>query len=591
MVEAKYNFEEYKIKRYEEFKKDCMDIMFSSFKLSFFVFDLNEKILYMSEYLEKRFNIKLYPGLTLDEVLGFALDESVIASFFDLLTVVTTKNEHIFNELPIKTSNGYKWYKVELSFDRENQLIKGMFTSSGPQKSRDFFIQKDKKEIVEMIELLPHPVFLFDDNELIYTNFENEHIVNTIHRLLQRSIGEVFIDVSNVSEIVELERVKRIDDLEEYSLVQRVNNVIEFYYVRVTRKNEFTLYTYLKKETKERNTYLQKVLQANELVIEIRDLVDNTDNLRYVFEFLLSKISTVITSSTRGCLLRIDDDLNMYMDLFHGYDDEYVNVFRIPFRKSFSYLHLQNDYSKSVIVNDVQKRYAKLFPDIKPEKGKVAIQSNISTPLVVNNNLYGIISVDSDENNVFDQVDLYLLDFIKVQLERAIEKQEKLQEIRRKSMLDGLTGLMNRREMMKMFDIFMKQAKEHEESFLFAIFDLDHLKETNDTYGHNCGDKIIKQFAFTLKDNTRNEDVIARIGGDEFVGLFRGIGKDRLIERINEWQHKLSLSPVIYKNNEVYTEFSFGVVEYPSDGIIYEEVLEKADKILYEQKRIKKSKC
>lgn len=584
----KYNFDQFTIKRYEDFTGDEVSVMFNDFKVNFFAFDLNNKELYISDYLEKRFRLNIHTGVKLSDVLSFVFDQNMIVAFYDLIMLSIENRNHQFSEFPIKFDSGYKWYKVEIGYDEERNVVKGLFVSSGVSNSRDFYMREDKKELIELIELLPHPVFLFDKDELVHTNYRGEHIVEKLHSILKNQGDKEYIDYSNYSEIIELERVKRVDEIVEYSLVKRVDNILKFFYVQVTKHNDYTLYTYLKRETDDRNSYLEKVLQANELVIEIRDLVEHSNDLTYVFDFLLSKIRSVITSSTRACVLKIDQDFNLYMETHIGYEDEYIDAFRIPYKDSFSYMHLQNDYSRSVIINDVQKRYSELFPDIATEEEGFGIQSNIETPLVVDGKLYGIISVDSNQNNVFDQVDLYLLDFIKVQLERAIDKQVHLENIERESKLDPLTELVNRREMLRSFESFRLESREFDSEFIFVLFDLDGLKKVNDMCGHNCGDKILKQFSFKLKNSTRKDDVISRIGGDEFVGLFRGINIEKLEKRIKKWQSELKKSPIIHKGKEYYANFSYGMVVFPEAGNTYEEVLEHADQLMYLQKNRKK---
>lgn len=586
----KLNFDDFLVKPFEEYQDGIVPSLFLEFEMSFFVFDLNRRVVYVSTYLLKRFHITLGESTTIGEVLGFALDPNVIESFYDLLNVIKTELFFKVTEFPIKMGSGYDWYRLEVRYNQEQNEIHGIFHSQRVSKHRDFYMGKEKKDLIELIELLPHPVYLFDSNQIVYSNQESIEIMLIIHELIQKDLSSIFYNLKDFPQIIELKKENQMDNTLQYSVVYREENRLQTYRIVITTNEAYTLYSFVENNIDVNNAYLQKVLRANELVIEIRDLVENTDDIREVFRVLLSKIHTVIDQADRCCVLRVDNEYNLYMYENYGFNDEYVDVFVIPFKKSYAYMHMQNDYTKSVIINDVQKRYSMLFPDVK-DKNEYQIESNATTPLVVNGNLYGIMSVDSDKNHVFDQVDLYLLDFIKLQVERAIEKQEKLEEIRLKAMIDPLTGLINRREMMKMYDLFSQHAKATNEEFLLAIFDIDRLKYVNDTYGHNIGDKVIKQFAFTVKSNTRENDVIARIGGDEFVGLFKGISEELLNDRIIEWQKNMRISPIVYKKNEIVTEFSYGVVSYPKDGMIYEEILEKADKKLYKQKEIKRRKC
>lgn len=341
----------------------------------------------------------------------------------------------------------------------------------------------------------------------------------------------------------------------------------------------------VKIKVSENEERLKKILKANELIIEIKDIVDNVSDLNEMFEYLLSKIHTVIPAANRSCILRIDEDDKLFLDSKFNYTEEYVDSFDLLFKDSFAYMHMADDYSKSVIIDDIQKKYSNLFPDIKGDLIGINLQSNVTTPLVVNGVLYGIISVDSEKNRVFDDVDLHLLDFMKIQIERAIEKYNKYETIKRNSNLDPMTGIANRRNLKDMFVQLLNISRIEKSSFLFVVFDIDKLKYINDNYGHITGDKVIKQFAFVIQKQIRESDFLARIGGDEFVGVFLNVEEDVLVERITRWKTHFDNHPNTFKGLDVTAQFSYGISKYPSDGHSFDELLEIADKKMYLQKR------
>ena len=83
-----------------------------------------------------------------------------------------------------------------------------------------------------------------------------------------------------------------------------------------------------------------------------------------------------------------------------------------------------------------------------------------------------------------------------------------------------LTNIYNRRSFEDIFDKILNKALRYNESFYLVTFDLNNLKHINDTFGHLNGDEFIKSFVNKLKKSIRNSDVLARYGGDEFVGVF-----------------------------------------------------------------------
>jgi len=320
------------------------------------------------------------------------------------------------------------------------------------------------------------------------------------------------------------------------------------------------------------------------LIIEIKDLVDQVNDLNSMYNYLLSKIHIVIPSAKRACVLRLDNDKNMFITASYGFAEEYVKSVKLPFSDSFANSSLKNDYSKSVILNDIQDKYSLLYPDINENTSGFTFESNMTAPLVINGALYGLLSVDSDQNHVFDAIDLNLLDYLKVQIERAIVKYKTISRVKRNSIIDPLTGIFNRRHLMDLFDQYSDDAHQLNSKFAFVLFDIDKLKNINDSFGHVAGDKVIKQFAFTVSNQVRETDIIARIGGDEFIGLFWNISKEVLTSRIKGWQELLELEAIDYENNKIITKFSYGISVYPDEGKTFEELLKESDTKMYIQK-------
>lgn len=169
---------------------------------------------------------------------------------------------------------------------------------------------------------------------------------------------------------------------------------------------------------------------------------------------------------------------------------------------------------------------------------------------------------------------------------KQIEK--KLYEL---STRDNLTGLYNRRGFLTLVEQQLKmEHREHREKigiyFLFA--DMDNLKEINDTYGHQEGDRALVEMAVILKNTFRESDIIARIGGDEFVAVPVGTTGETvniITDRINR---NIELNNA-EKARQYRISFSFGLVYYSSDSpVSIDELLSQGDKLMYEQKIRKK---
>lgn len=153
------------------------------------------------------------------------------------------------------------------------------------------------------------------------------------------------------------------------------------------------------------------------------------------------------------------------------------------------------------------------------------------------------------------------------------------------SLTDDLTGLNNRRGFLTLATQYLKMAKRQKAKTLLFYGDIDHFKHINDTYGHAEGDNVLVDIAKIFRKSFRDSDIIARIGGDEFVVLpvgFVEFNPEIINKRLEE-----NLNQLNRNNNRNYNvSISIGVANYdPNEPCSIEELLEKADKLMYQNKK------
>lgn len=142
---------------------------------------------------------------------------------------------------------------------------------------------------------------------------------------------------------------------------------------------------------------------------------------------------------------------------------------------------------------------------------------------------------------------------------------------------DSLTHLPNRPYFEKIIqDLVISPIQK----FYLIFIDIDDFKGINDTYGHDCGDNLLKCVAQRIKSNLRERDVVARYGGDEFVALvYPQVDFD--IRQILERLVRANQTPFSVKDHSLHTTLSFGVAEFPTHGRNLSELLSCADKAMY----------
>lgn len=149
--------------------------------------------------------------------------------------------------------------------------------------------------------------------------------------------------------------------------------------------------------------------------------------------------------------------------------------------------------------------------------------------------------------------------------------------------IDALTGIYNRRVAMKLLNQYVNKARENPENdFCFCICDIDFFKKVNDTYGHNCGDIVLKEIANTIKQIPEESGFVARWGGEEFIIVLKGTLENSL-SYINKIADDVRNIKVEYENNIINVTMTFGVAHYnPRQNL--DVFISVADKLLYKGK-------
>src|SRR5690349_16830310 len=178
-----------------------------------------------------------------------------------------------------------------------------------------------------------------------------------------------------------------------------------------------------------------------------------------------------------------------------------------------------------------------------------------------------------------------------VHVVRDITERKKLEEtLRNNSLKDDLTGLFNRRGLLKQAAPYFDFARRQKETLLLLFIDLDGMKRINDEFGHNEGDNALINTAAILNRSFRSSDIIARLGGDEFTVLVTDLhaNKEEAIARLNE---NLKQYNATEKRGHKLA-FSIGVATLePERMTCFEELLEQADQAMYKQKRMKRRRA
>ncbi|MGN7437752.1 MAG: PleD family two-component system response regulator [Alcanivorax sp.] len=154
------------------------------------------------------------------------------------------------------------------------------------------------------------------------------------------------------------------------------------------------------------------------------------------------------------------------------------------------------------------------------------------------------------------------------------------------ALTDSLTGLYNRRYLEVHLEKLIESNAQSKKALAVILLDIDHFKEVNDTHGHNVGDEVLKVFSDRLKDNVRSFDLVARLGGEEFVVILPDVSPERAYMVAERLRKSIAEEPVpcSAEGGSLVVTTSVGGAIIRNGGHAIASVLDRADKCLYEAK-------
>ncbi len=206
----------------------------------------------------------------------------------------------------------------------------------------------------------------------------------------------------------------------------------------------------------------------------------------------------------------------------------------------------------------------------------------IVIPVMKDQKAVGAIFCGHEHQDFFDE-SINMFENIAAQILMALDNAKLYSEVQKLAVRDGLTGLYNRRYLNELVEQYSKEAEEKKLPLSAALFDIDHFKGFNDSYGHIFGDKVLKCLSDVANNfAVKNHGIASRYGGEEFVLVFLGIDLNQTNDIMI--QLKETIDELKYDNKEVSVRISVGVTSYPEICSSPEEVLNRADLAMYYSK-------
>lgn len=312
---------------------------------------------------------------------------------------------------------------------------------------------------------------------------------------------------------------------------------------------------------------------------------------RSVTEKLNSGLKAMVsTLETEDLLISIMDNLYRIIEF-----DSAVMMLCVDDHLSYIVTKLKNGpvicqkYFGKIILKDqkepgVRRGYEKVR--IRPLYIHGATGKNlIVKPLCYNEKLFSIIKMIVSKNKEVDSNDLELIDLYTEQSILALQNAKSYEKIKEIALYDELTGIYNRRQLMKLGMMEYISAKESGGGYYAMMLDIDLFKNINDAYGHLFGDKIIKNIADICRRCMPVNSVVGRYGGEEFLIFL----KDMIENDVQATAEKLrkEIQTCSYSNGDqdhITVTVSIGIAKGGGDQISLYDLINNADKAMYQAK-------
>ena len=335
------------------------------------------------------------------------------------------------------------------------------------------------------------------------------------------------------------------------------------------------------KELKKEIESLEAIKKKNEkliTLIEINTYITNSLEKDEILKRILNQIKILLKCELSSILL-VDKELNRLSFAFLSKDEEsdILKDTSLKMGEGIAGTVWQN--GMPIVINDAQQDPR--FSNTADKKAKTQTNSLIAVPLTVNGEIIGVIEAMNKKDDDFSDFDLQILQFISTQSAIAIKNAN----LYNMAIRDGMTKLFINKYFRERLQEEWRRSVRRKHNLSLVIFDIDFFKDTNDTYGHQAGDKVIKEIAKVISKNCRNIDIPCRYGGEEFTVILPETDKDEAMifcERIRIIAENLRLE---HGGSAIRITMSGGLASTPDLKVLnHTELIEFADNALYYSK-------
>jgi diguanylate cyclase (GGDEF)-like protein len=436
---------------------------------------------------------------------------------------------------------------------------------------------------IKMCEKITAGVSLYKINKIVSRIYENEKDFNKALEHYKR-----FYSIEK--EIFNEETEKKVRNLNIQYQIEKSQREFEIYRLRNIELHKKS------RELEESNRRITFISTMGQKITASLDL-------KKIMTLIYISINNLMDAHVFGIALYNSEDNTIEYKMFiENSKPILVPTVSMKSKDSLAVWCLKN--RKEILMNDIAKEHHDYTRRRTLLSGDPA-SSLIYLPLIIGERIIGVLTVQSLRKNAYTNHHVEavraLASYIAIALENSTihEKLNRLhaagleeknalekanQKITHMANHDNLTSLPNRRLLRELMDQVILQARRRKEFAAVLYIDLDRFKPVNDSFGHEVGDEVLKTAAKRLIGQLRAMDIVARIGGDEFLAVLQNIKSRKAVQIIAKKIIRKVSEPIEVLGHTCHIGASIGICIYPLDGENLDELIKTGDRAMYRAK-------
>lgn len=317
-------------------------------------------------------------------------------------------------------------------------------------------------------------------------------------------------------------------------------------------------------------------------IYKIGKLLTSTLHTEQLLKLIMEKVGELLSAKNWSLMLLDEGKQELYFEIVVGEFSEKIKGLRIKANQGIA--GWVANHKRPLLIKDVTKD--KRFLSLIDEYTGFKTHSVICSPLICREKVLGVIElVNKKIGEEFTEEDLEVLMHLSDYIAIAIDNARNFEKIEELSIKDDLTCLYNTRFFHEMLDREIKRSMRKRRELSLIFMDMDHFKDVNDTYGHLCGSKLLKEVANIIIGSVRSIDVPIRYGGDEFVIILPETDKNQAEQVAKRILYNVRNFVFLKEENiNVKLTASIGFATFPDDAKDKTELVKKADNAMYKVK-------